>query len=386
MVWRVGVGIVPMSALLDRIDRAGPKRLLALDGGGIRGLISIEVLDSIESTLRAQCGGGPDWALSDFFDYFAGTSTGAIIAAGLALGMRVDELRRFYLAHGETMFGPARWRDRFRYRFESRPLAMALRDVFGASRTLGSPELKSLLMVTLNNATTDSPWPLSNNPRARYNNRALANCNLDLPLWQIVRASTAAPTYFPPEVVQVGPTRFVFQDGGITRYNNPAFLLFLMATSAPYQLRWATGPDNLLLVSVGTGSVPNDLPEFAPNKMNLFYLIGAVPKTLMFATLNHQDMMCRMLGRTLAAPPLDKETGPLLASDGGSGLPELFNYVRYNAELTRRGLDELNLPMLKPQDLQRLDDVKHMDKLVRLGRAVGAAQVRPEHFARHIPP
>jgi hypothetical protein len=60
--------------------------------------------------------------------------------------------------------------------------------------------------------------------------------------------------------------------------------------------------------------------------------------------------------------------------------------TRYNAELTKRGLDELNLPMLKPQDLQRLDDVKHMDKLVRLGRAVGAAQVRPEHFARHIPP
>ena len=63
-------------------------------------------------------------------------------------------------------------------------------------------------MVVLRNATTDSPWPLSNNPAALFNDRRLGpnqnGSNLDLPLWQIVRASTAAPTYFPPEVVMVG--------------------------------------------------------------------------------------------------------------------------------------------------------------------------------------
>jgi hypothetical protein len=373
-----------MSELSNRIDRPGPKRLLALDGGGIRGIMALEVLEEIETVLRAEAGGGPDWVLADFFDYIAGTSTGAIIAVGLSLGMHVAEIRRFYDELGPAMFGPARLLNRLRYRYESEPLAKALRRIFGESRTLGSADLRTLVMVTLNNATTDSPWPLSNNPRARFNDRTLADCNLDLPLWQIVRGSTAAPTFFPPEVVQVGPSRFVFQDGGVTTYNNPAFLLFLMATSAPYRLGWPAGPENLLLVSVGTGSVPNDHAALAPDKMNLLYLAGAVPQGLINAALNQQDLLCRMFGETLAGPPLDGETGDLLASGGGSGLAKLFTYVRYNAELTRRGLDSLGLPDMRPEDVRLMDSVRHMDKLTALGRAVATTQVRAAHFERHL--
>ncbi len=370
-----------VDTLQTRIDRPGPKRMLALDGGGIRGIISIEILDRIEATLRDELGAGPGWVLADYFDYIGGTSTGAIIAVCLALGMPVADIRRFYIEQGRTMFGPARLVHRLRYRFESEPLAQALRDTFGASRTLGSPDLRALLMVTLRNATTDSPWPLSNNPRARYNDRALADCNLDLPLWQIVRASTAAPTFFPPEVVRVGPRRFVFEDGGVTPYNNPAFLLFLMATSAPYRLGWPTGADQLLLVSVGTGTVPQDSPTLAPRSMNLLYEIGAVPKALMFAALNQQDLACRMFADTLCGPPLDGEVGDLVA-DGRSGLPALFTYVRYNVDLTRRGLDALGLPRVQPGDVQRLDGVRHLESLTALGRAAAAAQVRPDHFRR----
>ena len=71
-------------------------RLLALDGGGIRGIITLEVLDEIERTLRARMG-RPALVLADFFDYVAGTSTGAIIAACVSLGMPVSEIRRFYI-------------------------------------------------------------------------------------------------------------------------------------------------------------------------------------------------------------------------------------------------------------------------------------------------
>ena len=373
-----------MGVVEERIDRPGPKRLLALDGGGIRGMITIEVLERIEATLRAELGAGPDWVLADWFDYIGGTSTGAIIAAALSLGLPVSDVRRFYQEQGATMFGPARLIHRLRYRFEGEPLAQALRDTFGAHRTLGSPDLRTLLLVTLRNATTDSPWPLSSNPRALYNDRSLPDCNLDLPLWQVVRASTAAPTFFPPEVVQVGPSRFVFEDGGVTPYNNPAFLLFLMATSAPYRLCWPTGPDKLLLVSVGTGTVPMDRPGLLPKRMNLLYAINAVPKALIFAALNQQDLACRMFGETLAGPMLDGEVGDLLAANGGGGLPPLFTYVRYNAELTRRGLDALGLPDLNPGDVQRMDSIRHLDSLAALGRAAAEAQVRPEHFRRHL--
>jgi hypothetical protein len=273
-----------------------------------------------------------------------------------------------------------------RYRFESTALATALRDVFGADRTLGSADLRSLLMVTLSNATTDSPWPLSNNPHALYNDRALPDCNLDLPLWQLVRASTAAPTYFPPEVVQIGPSRFVFQDGGVTPYNNPAFLLFLMATTTPYRLEWPTGPKKLLLVSVGSGTVPNECLSLVPKRMNLLYLLGTLPRALMFASLNEQDLMCRLFGETLAGPPLDSETGDLVRPNSRSGLPKLFSYVRYNAELTRRGLDRLGLTTLQPEKLSRIDGVQHIDDLTTVGRAAASGQVQAAHFERHIAP
>ena len=361
-----------------------PKRLLAIDGGGIRGLIALEFLAEMERTLQHRLGGGDAFRLADWFHYIGGTSTGAIIAAGLALGMRVDELQRFYVDHGRAMFGPARLVHRLRYRFESGPLSQALRGAFGPERTLGSADLRTLLLVTLRNATTDSPWPLSSNPAARFNDRALPDCNLDLPLWQVVRASTAAPTYFPPEAVQIGPRRFLFEDGGITPYNNPAFLLFLMATAAPYRLQWPTGPDRLLLVSVGTGTVPTDGTGLRSQGMNLLSAAGAVPKALMFAALNQQDTACRMFGATLAGPPLDGELGAMLESEGGSGLPPLFTYVRYNVELTRAGLDALGLPAVRPRDVQRLDCIRVMDELAQLGRAAAAAQVRSGHFERHL--
>jgi hypothetical protein len=255
-----------------------------------------------------------------------------------------------------------------------------LRASFGADRNLGSPDLRTLLMITLCNSTTDSPWPLSNNPYARYNDRALPDCNLLLPLWQVVRASTAAPTYFPPEVVQVGPTRFVFEDGGVTPYNNPAFLLFLMATSKPYQVGWPTGAERLLLVSVGTGSAPQDRPELRLKKMNLLYYAATVPQMLVFAGVNHQDLACRMLGHTLFAPHLDGEVGTLAAEHGGSGLPPLFTYVRYNADLTRPGLDALGHPEIAVTDVRRIDGIKHIGARTGLGRAVADSQVRTDHF------
>src|SRR5207245_7075901 len=155
------------------------------------------------------------------------------------------------------MFVKANLLRRLRYKFEAEPLAEKLRDVFGASTTLGSENLRTLLLLVMRNATTDSPWPISNNPYARYNDTSREDCNLNFPLWQLVRASTAAPTFFPPESIVINEKRNLFVDGGVTMYNNPAFQLFLMANVEPYHLNWPTVEDKMLLVSVGTGSGAN---------------------------------------------------------------------------------------------------------------------------------
>ena len=81
---------------------------------------------------------------------------------------------------------------RLRYKFEGEPLTNQIKQIFAVDTTLGSEKLRTLLLLVMRNATTDSPWPISNNPYARYNDRARKDCNLNFPLWQLVRASTAA--------------------------------------------------------------------------------------------------------------------------------------------------------------------------------------------------
>ena len=363
----------------DRVSSPGPKKLLALDGGGVRGVITLEVLHRLESMLAEQLRAGKDFVLGDYFDYIAGTSTGAMIAAGLAKGLPVAQILDLYLTRGQEIFDHASLRQRYHYRYGSLRLRDQLERMLGKDTTLGSEDLKSLLLIVVRNATTDSPWPLSNNPNAMYNDPSRADNNLAIPLWQLVRASTAAPTYFPPETVTLGEHRFVFVDGALTMLNNPAFQLFLMATLDSYQLRWPASESDLLLVSVGTGNCAKANDHLRPNAMNLLFNASSVPAALMHAAVNEQDLLCRVFGRCRHGAPIDVEVGDQMH---GEGLLDtrLFSYVRYNPELSRRGLDDLGLPDLVPEEVQRLDSIAHVGDLSRVGQAA-ARDVAVEHFA-----
>ncbi len=371
----------------DKLSPSASKRLLALDGGGIRGLITVEILAGIEAMLRAESG-NPDLVLADYFDYIAGTSTGAIIATCLSLGMPVAKVRKFYEANGEAMFDRSLLLRRFRYKYEDDKLAAMLQQVIReesgepTNPMLGSDALHTLLLVIMRNATTDSPWPISNNPHAKFNGRERSDCNLQIPLWQLVRASTAAPVYFPPEEVRVGDHAFLFVDGGVTTYNNPSFLLFLMATMGAYRLGWPVGPENMLLVSIGTGASPNANSNLDPSDMNLLYNAGSIPSALMYAALNEQDMLCRVFGSCRHGASLDGEVGTLIDHPGSPSaghVPKLFSYARYNAELSTAGLAALGLPHIDPTHVQKLDSVEYMDELRAVGQAV-ATEVDRRHF------
>ena len=157
----------------DAHGAPGTRRLLALDGGGIRGMITLEFLAEIESQLRQRLGRGSDFVLADYFDYVAGTSTGAIIAACISLGMSAASILEFYEANGRAMFEKSSLLKRLRYKYEDDRLADKLREVIRARTgtpagepepTLGSDALRTGLMMVMRNATTDSPWLLSNNP------------------------------------------------------------------------------------------------------------------------------------------------------------------------------------------------------------------------------
>jgi uncharacterized protein len=142
--------------LIERISQSGPKKLLAIDGGGIRGVLALQFLLKIEGLLKSKAG-RESFRLADYFDYIAGTSTGAIIAAGLSMGLPVGDILTFYKAAGAEMFVKANLLQRLKYKYEDEPLALKLKEVFGADTKLGSDRLRTLLLLVLRNATTDSP-------------------------------------------------------------------------------------------------------------------------------------------------------------------------------------------------------------------------------------
>jgi hypothetical protein len=351
--------------------------MLALDGGGIRGLLTLGILERIEKLAGMRLG--------DYFDYIAGTSTGAIIAAGLALGKSVGELIDFYTQYGKQMFEPAWLVQRIRYLYTSDPLAEKLREVYGATTTLEPHWLKCLLLIVTKNVTTDSPWPISSNPEAKYNDPGRPDCNLRIPLWQLVRASTAAPVFFPPEVVQWDPhnpgSAFVFVDGGITPHNNPAFLLYRMATEPAYRLGWKTGEKNLLLVSAGTGAAENLGAGAASPNRNLFSNLTSLPTDLMYGIQVDQDVNCRTVGRCTYGAPVDREIQDLVPRDVplSTDLGRSFLYARYNADLSGEGLRRLGFTEVKPEQIQKMDAVENISALLAIGRAAASA-VKAEHF------
>ena len=89
--------------LRERLTRPGPKRILALDGGGVRGALTLGFLERMEGLLRDRYD-NPDLRLRDYFDLIGGTSTGSIIAVGLAIGMDVAELKEVYRTIGPAVF------------------------------------------------------------------------------------------------------------------------------------------------------------------------------------------------------------------------------------------------------------------------------------------
>ncbi|MCI0527863.1 MAG: patatin-like phospholipase family protein, partial [Nitrospira sp.] len=176
--------------LTERLDLRRPKRLLSIDGGGIRGIIAAEILIKVEDIL---CRPNSRWScLADYFDFIGGTSTGAILAAGLALGMSARELRDFYVRFGPTVFRK-RWPIGWLWsKYDAGALERQLQYLYGDA-ALGSNQLRTLLMLVAKNTASGNVWFFVNNPRNRF-----IGANSKIPLWRLVRASTAAPTFFSP--------------------------------------------------------------------------------------------------------------------------------------------------------------------------------------------
>ncbi|GAM99164.1 patatin [alpha proteobacterium U9-1i] len=242
----------------------GAKRILALDGGGVKGLLTLGMLKPLEDELRRRAGGAPGFRLSDYYDLIGGTSTGAIIATGLALGLTIDELTDNYLRMGPDVFGKTAGDGVFlQSKFDSQRLRRALSPVL-TTKTMGSEELKTGLAIHAKRIDTGSAWVVTNHPLSPFYDPPSDSSifpNKRYRLIDLVLASAAAPTFFDEVIIDVEfddkrrPTqRGYFVDGAVSANNNPSMQLFMLALEPSYRFGWKRGADNLMMTSCGTGS------------------------------------------------------------------------------------------------------------------------------------
>ena len=373
-------------------NETSPKRILALDGGGIRGALTLGYLQRIEDILRKQHGGDSNFTLSDYFDLIGGTSTGSIIASCLAIGMKVVDIKNMYMDLGGKIFGKKyKWWNIFQIDdvlkagYNQAPLEQELQKAFG-DIALGSDKIKTGLCIVAKRADTNSVWPLLNHPGGKYFNSAFGT-NKDILLWKAVRASSAAPTYFLPQLIEVGGGMgtAAFVDGGVSMANNPALQLLMVATLKGFPFHWKMGAGNILLVSVGTGlSHWAKIPEQV-SKNNLLNWAQQIPDMLMQdASWNNQAIL-QWLSSCDTRWPIDGEIGDLkddLITSGGDN-KALLSYLRYNLWIEAGTLNTLMNKTYTQKQVDDLDEMSNADsrfELYEIGSKDAETKISVSHF------
>jgi hypothetical protein len=384
---------IEMGRLKERLAAKGSKRILALDGGGIRGCLSLGILKRIEDVVRKRLD-DDDARLSDYFDLIGGTSTGSIIAAALALGWRVDDLTERYLTLGSVVFSErpglaARLPvlKKLVTAWDEGPLVEQLQGLFGEELQIGSPEFLTGLCIVAKRADTFSTWPLINHPDGKY-----YKYNAPIPVWRALRASSAAPTYFRPIEVDVGapgePEKAAFIDGGVSMANNPALQLFLVATLEGFPFHWTPGEDRMMLVSVGTGRWSRKMPLDKVLGANNLDWAASVPDFLMFDASDQNELLLQYLSNSPTSREIDGEVGDL-AKDV---LTPAMTYLRYNGVLEQEALEASLGEAVSEEQLASLRDMaaaENAGKLYEIGLAAAddpETGVREEHFPAKLDP
>jgi len=251
-------------------------RILSIDGGGIRGILPGQILISLEKKLQ-QKSNNPHARLADFFDLLAGTSTGGILTAlylcpdvsppsPAPLSFRegpggrhsAEQAVNLYLENGTKIF--------------SKTFAKKLTSLFGITDEAFSViQLETCLKKyfgdlklsqSLKHCIVTSYDIKHRTPFFFRQRRAKENPDYDFPLWQVARATAAAPTYFEPALIKsYAGNKFPLVDGGVFA-NNPALCayaearqIFESGIEERRRMKKNASASEMFILSIGTGTV-----------------------------------------------------------------------------------------------------------------------------------
>ena len=210
--------------------------ILSIDGGGIRGVFAAQIIKRIQEELSI--------TFSEKFDIIAGTSTGSIIAASLALDYPIDKIVDLYQSKGRKIFSRNysekfnwyNWKGLFKSKYNNRFLKKELSAVFEDITLSGT---KTRLIIPASDISNGNVFVLKSNYDPNFVR------DKDIKISDAVLASCSAPTFFDPHSVK----EYLLADGGLWA-NNPS----LVALTEAMGRRFKIPRNNIRILSIGTGT------------------------------------------------------------------------------------------------------------------------------------
>lgn len=311
-----------------------PFKILSIDGGGIRGVFPAMFLARMEAELKAN--GQERWQVYQNFDLICGTSTGGILAIGLALGIPAQNLYKLYLDNANTIFGKKKglsslWRSK-----HSRDiLEMLIKEEFEKAYGGHEPRLKDCktnICIPIYDLLNGTPSVLKKDHHPKFTR------DYHIPAYKAALATSSAPTFFDPystEYVDLHGNTIPFNnkvDGGVVA-NNPALLGIIEAQEAFYQKL-----ESLRVLSIGTGHQKFTDGNSRRN-WGISYWINLKRQRITDLFMQGQSQLTENL-ISLLQNGIDKEKEQ----------SPRFDYIRISIELSgthKVALDETNIDKLK---------------------------------------
>lgn len=280
-----------------------PFRILSLDGGGAKGFYTLGVLREIEAMMQRP--------LYQVFNLVFGTSTGAIIAALVALGFSVDEIHDLYKTHVPTVM------KRKTHWGKSAALRKLAIEVFGDRQFT---DVKTNVGIVATKWTNERPLIFKGNPEQAHGRTATFEPGFGVPIAQAVQASCSAYPFFKLTTVQFGNgDKVKAGDGGFCA-NNPTLYAIADATQAMARHR-----NDLRVVSVGVGTYPAPKYRFIRKLLGMWPSVKLLQKVLEINTQSMEQL------RTV----LYKDVRTVRIDD-------TFSQPELATDLTEHNLDKLN--------------------------------------------
>ncbi len=284
-------------------------RILSLDGGGIRGIVPATVLQYVEEKIIEKTK-NPNARLADYFDLLVGTSTGGILACyclipneeneAISSKYKAEDALKIYTEKGNEIFNQAK-----------RSSWFGIRQVFNATR-YSAGNLEAIFYSTFGDLKYHellkpcvlTSYNMLNGKAVFFNTRErLGTKNRAFYVRDVVRSTSAAPTYFSPaEITNMATNeKMINLDGGVFA-NNPSMCAYAEARKTNFERLGLNCPKakDMLLLSIGTGSMPIDLKrEKKSRRWGIINWAKAVPKIMMDGDLDTVNYQMGMIFKSL---------------------------------------------------------------------------------------